>query len=244
MRLSWCLVIAGLAGLMHPSPVEACSCGVGSSPPAAALQGLDVVFVGTVAQVEGRKPWSRVNSDGSISGGMGNGPTIVTFNISRLFRGDSAGQIAVVGDGTSCDQPFKHGEAWLVYARTREGRVTTTECTRTRLLADAGEDVKYLEGIELGRPQAVLHGLVLRERLDAAGHTHGYGLSEPLDVIAAGPGQLFAVKTEERGPYQLVLPPGDFDVWGERDGQVVTPRTRLRLEKGDETRLILLARFD
>ena len=127
-------VIVGLTALVLPSSAEACSCG-GTISSSVAFNGADVVFVGRVARLEGPKSWSRVNADGSISGGPGTEPPVATFEVAHVFRGPHSRHVVVIGDGTSCDQPFKQGEAWLVYARTREGRVTAEKCGLTRLRA-------------------------------------------------------------------------------------------------------------
>jgi hypothetical protein len=114
-----------------------------------------------------------VNADGSISGGLGVEPPVATFEVAHMFRGRPAPPVVVVGDGTNCDEPFKRGETWLVYARTREGRVTAETCTRTRLRGKAAQDLEYLEGPEQGRRQSIVYGDVLRRILGADGQPDG-----------------------------------------------------------------------
>jgi hypothetical protein len=234
VRVALGVVIVGFAALVQPSPAEARSCGAKGSS-STAFNGADLIFVGTVARFEGPKPWSRVNADGSISGGVGTEPPVATFEVAHTFRGRQERQIVVIGDGT----PFKQGETWLVYARTREGRVTTDQCTRTRLRAEATQDLVYLEGLEQGRQQGIVYGDVLRRILGADGQPALQALFEPLQVIAVGAGRRVEITTDKWGPYQLVLPPGDFEIWVERAGRAVAPRQTVHVDHGSDRRLVL-----
>ena len=235
-------LIAGLAALVWPSPAEACSC-VGSAPSSTAFRSADLVFVGTVTRVDGRKPQSRVNPDGSVSIGFGHEAPVTTFEIAKAFKGASARELTIAGDGTNCDIRFALGEAWLVYASSRDELVTTHTCTRTRLRAEAAEDLAYLEGREHGRRQGIVYGDVHRRIVAADGSPGLRALVEPLQVIAAGQGRRFTVTTDKWGPYQLVLPPGEFEIWVERGGRAVSRRQSVRLQHGSELRLMLVAEF-
>lgn len=235
-------VIVVLVSLIRPSSAEACACG-GTSSSSAAFNSADVVFVGTVSGLEGRKPWSRVNADGSISHGVGTEPPVATFDVTHVFRGSHERQIAVVGDGTDCDEPFERGESWLVYAQTREGRVTTHKCTRTRLRANASQDLVYLENLEQGRQQGIVYGEVLRRIVGADGQPALQALFEPLQVIAVGAGRQLEITTDRWGPYQLVLPPGYFVVWVERAGRAVAPVQTVQVDHGVDRRLALVVEY-
>lgn len=238
IHLALGVVIVGVAGFVGPSLAEACSC-VGTASSAAAFKGAEVVFVGTVARLDGPKPWSRVNADGSIIVGVGLGIElpVATFEVAHVFRGSPARQIVIIGDGTSCDEPFKQGEGWLIYAWTRDGRLTTDKCSRTRLGAEASQDVAYLEGLEQGRQQGVVYGDVYRRIVGADGQPSLQALFETLQVIAVGTGRRVEITTDKGGPYQLVLPPGDCEVWVERAGRAVAPRQVVHVDHGTDRRL-------
>lgn len=239
------VVIVVLGSLARPSGAEACGCG-GTTSVATAFRGADLVFAGTVTRVEGAKPWTRVNADGSVSAGLGTEPPVTTFEIAHVFKGRAGRQVVIVGDRSDCDVPFKHAEAWLVYAQTREGRVVTEKCTRTRLRteAEASQDLAYLEGLEQGRPQGIVYGDVLRRILGADGQPALRALFEPLQVIAAGEGRRLEITTDRWGPYQLVLPPGDFEIWVERAGRRVAPRQMVHVDQGSERRLVLAVEYE
>lgn len=241
MSARFCLAVIIAAGaIMRPVPAEACGCG-GTTSSVTAFRGADLVFVGTVTRVDGPKPWSRVNADGSVSGGLETDPPVTTFEAGHIYRGNAGQRVVIVGDRTNCDVPFKHGEGWLVYARVRDGRVSTDKCTRTRLRAEAetSQDLAYLDGLERGRQQGVVQGEVLRRIVGADGQPALQALFEPLEVIAAGPAGRFQVTTDRWGPYQLVLPPGDFEVWVERTGRPVGARQTIHVDHGSEKRLAL-----
>ena len=238
VRIALRVVIVSFAALVQPSPAEACSCG-GTVSSSTAFHGADLVFVGTVVRFDGPKPWSRVNADGSISGGLGTQPPVATFEVAHMFRGRPARQVVVVGDGASCDEPFKQGETWLVYARSRGGRVTTDTCTRTRPRAEAVQDLVYLEGLAQGRRQGIVYGDVLRRILGADGQPELQALFEPLQIIAVGAGGRVEITTDKWGPYQLVLPPGDFEIWVERAGRAVSPKQSIHVDHGSDRRLVL-----
>jgi hypothetical protein len=242
MRVALVVVFIGLAALARPSSAEACTCG-GTVSSATAFNGADVIFVGTVARLDGPKPWSRVNADGSVTGGLGTGPTLATFEVTHMFRGSPSRQIVVTGDGTTCDRQFKQGETLLVYARTREGRVTASNCTRTRLRAEALQDLAYLEGLEHGRQQGIVYGDVHRRILSGDGQPALQALFEPLQVIAVGGGRRVETTTDRWGPYQLVLPPGDFEIWVERAGRAVAPKQTVHVDQGAERRLALVVEY-
>ena len=242
VRVALGVLIVGCAALVRPSSAEACSCG-GTVSSSTAFNDADVVFVGTVARFDGPKPWSRVNADGSISAGLGTEPPVATFEVAHMFRGRPARQVVVTGDGTNCDEPFKQGETRLVYARTREGRVTTDKCTRTRLRAEATQDLVYLEGLEQGRQQGIVYGDVLRRNVGADGQPALQVLFDPLQVIAVGPGRRIEITTDKSGAYQLVLSPGDFEIWVERAGRAVSPRQMVHVDHASDRRLALAVEY-
>ena len=242
LRALWIAMAVALGILGSASVAEACSCG-GPQPGVPAFTPSPIVFIGTVERLT--RPFQQVielpptkNPDGSFNlpgaAVLGSYAAEATFRITRWFRGGSAANVVIRGGGSNCDEPFKLGEAWLVYAFERDGVVSTSKCTRTRLLGQAGEDVKYLDGIALGRSQSVLHGKVLR-RVTVEGQLALRVPLEQLDIVAQGRGQRVAVKAEQSGSYYLiVLPPGEFEVWGERGGQAITPRTTVELSGNEE----------
>ncbi len=54
----------------------------------------------------------------------------------------------------------------------------------------------------------------------------------------------FQVTTDKWGPYQLVLPPGDFEIWVERAGRPVAAQQRVHIDDGLERHLALTVEYD
>jgi len=240
-RLCLAFVIAAFGGLVQPPSAEACAC-AGTASSSTAFKGAELVFVGTVTRVEGRDLQARTNTDGTVRVEPGTGQPVTIFDAAHVFRGGVERQIAIMGDRTDCDVRFTQGEMWLVYARVREGRVVTDQCTRTRLQAEAeaSQDLAYLEGLEQGRPQGILYGEVLRRIVGRDGQPALQALFGPLQVIAAGAGRRLQVTTDRSGPYQLVLPPGDFEVWVEDAGRTVASAQKVHVDNGSDLRLMLV----
>lgn len=216
-------ILALAACVVRPSAAEACGCG-GVVSAVAAFRSADLVFVGTVVRVDDRT-------------------VTTTFENLHLYRGHGERQVNLAGDRTDCNVAFRRSERWLVYARVQDGRVVTDKCTRTRLRsqAESSQDLAYLDGIERRRPQGVIYGEVFRRVMDARGAPALRAVDEPLQVVATGPTGKVQVTTDNWGPYQLVLPPGDFQLWVERAGRAVTERQTIHVDDGEEQHVLLAA---
>ena len=70
----------------------------------------------------------------------------VTFAISKVWKGTDQPTIEVLtsASSASCGFEFVQGEEYLVYASESEGRLQTNLCSRTALLAMAGDDLAVL----------------------------------------------------------------------------------------------------
>ncbi len=238
-------LVAAALTLLQPASAEACSCG-GTQPSSVAARTAEIVFVGTVARVDRPKPIShqRQDADGTttVSVEISSGPALVLFDVAHVFKGPSPAQIAVTHSSSSCDFPFKNAEQWLIYGREGIGGVTAEKCTRTRLVSEAEQDLLYLRNAEAGRLQGIVYGDVFRRRNGPSGQALS-ALFEPLQVKAANATYSFVSTTDRWGPFELVLPPGDYQVWVERGGKAVSPRSAVRVEHGADTRLQLIAEY-
>ena len=158
---------------------------------------------------------------------------MTTFRVVRAFRGPADPEVVIANRG---DVVFKEGETWLVYAKVRDGRLETDSCSRTRprAAAEASQDLAYLEGRESGNQQGLVYGNVHRRILTPSGESALQALFEPLEVMASGASGRVRVTTDKWGPYQLVLPPGNYEIWVERRGTAVAPRQTIRIEHGSE----------
>jgi hypothetical protein len=73
-----------------------------------------------------------------------------------------SGPVEIVTDQLStCGYQFTRAEKYVVYARRRDdGRFTASVCSRTRPLADAAEDVKYLSALPAAGTGARVYGRI------------------------------------------------------------------------------------
>jgi hypothetical protein len=238
------LVAAALA-LWRPAFAEACSCG-GTIPSSVAARNAEIVFVGTVARIDRPTPIShfRQNADGTVTVTVADrsGPALVLFDVVHVFKGPSPAQIAVTHSDTSCGFPFKEAETWLIYGREGIGGVTAEKCSRTRLASEADQDLRYLRNAEAGRLQGIVYGDVFRRITGPSGQALS-ALFEPLQVKAANAINSFVSTTDRWGPFELVVPPGDYQVWVERGGKAVSARYAMRVEHGADTTLQLIAEY-
>jgi hypothetical protein len=75
-------------------------------------------------------------------------PRIFTFSVEQTFLGLQTREIEVsTGMGSSdCGYDFKLGTRYLIYAfdYSKNHRLTTSTCSRTRPFTDASEDLEFL----------------------------------------------------------------------------------------------------
>ena len=101
--------------------------------------------------------------------------------------------------------------------------------------------IVYLRGAEAKRPQGIVYGE--RRRAPDRANNVGHAVLEPLQVIAASATQKFTTTTDPWGPFQLVLPPGDFEVWVERREKPVAEKRVVHVENGADVRIQLQAEY-
>jgi hypothetical protein len=134
------------------------------------------------------------------------------------FRGIEASVVSVVtaGSGPACGYEFKESDRYLVYAtRAADGKgLTTSICSRTRVLAEAGEDVRFLQTISEARnTRSRVYGTVTHwERDLATGEPRAHGPVADVLVSLRGPGSAFEAWTDGRGRYEMTVPPGKYEV--------------------------------
>jgi hypothetical protein len=96
------------------------------------------------------------------------------------------------------------------------GGFVAEKCNRPLPLSQATESLKYLEGVQANRPQAILYGLALRQARDPDGNLVLQGLEERFFVRAETPGRSFTVQANENGEFEMVVPPGEYRIWLDR----------------------------
>ena len=205
-----------------PSEVQACGGGGPVPPTPRALEAATAVFVGTVERLTDEPP-SRI---------------VATFFVTKWYKDVTPQRIAVWG---YCGSHFERGQAYLVYAEARAGRWITTPMNRTRPLSAAGEDLRYLDHLHAGRPQGLVYGQVWRRVPGPDGKPTRRALFETVAVVAVTGGERRMVPTDQWGPFQIVLAPGEYTLWVERSGRRVSPRETVHLRARDELRVTFTA---
>lgn len=142
----------------------------------------------------------------------------VDFTAVVAFRGIQASTVSVLtaGSGPTCGYEFKQGERYMVYAtRTTDGTgLVTGICSRTRLLADAGEDLRFLQTLSgPSQTRARVFGTMTHwERDLATGQPREYGPVPDAPISVRGPASAFEARTDARGRYEVTVPPGKYEV--------------------------------
>lgn len=122
-------------------------------PPCEAFWLSDAVFVG---QVKGAQLIQEGESYGPIS------RYLYSFDVQKVYRGE-VGASAEVVTGLSegdCGYSFRPGVTYLVYANYKGGVLRSGDCTRTRPLQAAQEDIAWLSGLSKGATETSIFGKV------------------------------------------------------------------------------------
>jgi hypothetical protein len=140
--------------------VSACDCPLISTEEA--VNKSSMVFSGTVTGFEYRKgiPDWFMDMEAKASGKQIDYETLVVkIQVERWWKGEVPAEIVLLtsrtknADGTmtvsSCDYNFMQGESYLIFAVGKKGEYRTSDCWRTKKLAQAEEELKLLgEGKE------------------------------------------------------------------------------------------------
>ncbi len=234
-RTRWRVVLIGIvAALSMAGEALACSCAA-SGPPCQAAWSADAVFAGTVRSVSHSQP-----ADADTVARR----TIVLFTVDEPLRNVTARSVEVAMATGTCAYRFQIGQKYLIYARTLEtGRLTTSICSRTRPLDEAGEDLVYLRSNLSASPRARIYGKVTEWRRDPAeAAAVDYGPMAGLTVVVAGATSRQELVTDAHGRYKVpnlaagrfvvtLVPPFGFDARAlEHEIGVKDPRACIPLD--------------
>lgn len=216
------ILLAALLPLLASNASFACGCfGDGGASPEAYSSTSDI-FISRVIEVFRPPSEIRQNRDGSTTLSPGLKPGFVRLAVEKSYKGDQGTEVQIPLDPTTCGRNFVVGEEHLIYADREDGKLFINGCKRTRLLSKAMSDIKYLEGLQKGEPQASLHGFVMKEFIDSEGKIGAQTPFEELIVIAKSEDLRVEIVAEKSGEYEFILPPGKYEVWVERVGVKVS----------------------
>jgi hypothetical protein len=184
---------------------RACTCAV-SGPPCEAYWRASAVFVGQVVGV------STVEvEEGEGEDKRKHGWRAFRFAVERPLRGveDAYVEVLTGGGGGDCGYDFERGGRYVVYASSDEKkqRLYTTICSRTQPVAEAGEDLRYIDGLSQGPPSGgTIYGRVLKQRWEKNDDGGDRLASVPVagvKIEAAGKGRTFRAETDAEGRYRF-----------------------------------------
>jgi hypothetical protein len=177
--------IAIFIWLVAPSAARACACSQSSPGACQGIQKGDVVFLGTVTEVENvaNAVPSSVTSERASSGlppeGSGTGTaqentpaappsspvTRYRFHIDDRFGGPEASEIDIFsgGDDGDCGYRFKKGEQYIVFTQQEvEGKLFATVCNGTRPASEGRALLPQLRAMRNGQQVASVFGVLRR----------------------------------------------------------------------------------
>ena len=241
-RLQWAISGAVLL-LILPGTGLGCSCG-GRPPTPVAYRAASDVFIGMVVDVQ-QPPREVITNNRSVSVIFPAGPGLATLQVLQSLKGVQEPKVVFELE-ESCSIRFQLNESYLVYAVSKDGKLNTNKCTRTRLRSRAAPDLEYIQGLMAGRSQATLHGDVFREALNDKGEPGLFPPGERLTVVLEpGTDKRFETKADESGEYEITVPPGEYHLWCERQGELVSNlKQPIVLKEGECRRLILPVKFE
>ena len=169
---------------------------VENGPPCEEFWKTPVVFTGRVESVtkitrQERGPQSRVR-----------------FRVIEAFRGTNATEIDIFSNHSTCDVGFREGSEWIVYAFPRyDGPgLTTTVCSRTRLLVDGGEDLSYARAVYSRKPGT---GRIFGSLTYSINEGNGFRPIRKVEITVIDPtGASSVVTTNEQGRFEVSAWPG------------------------------------
>lgn len=195
----------------------ACGCEK-PGPPCKAFGEASVVFIGTVKGVtEGAR---KQKPDGEVDFI----PRRFKFSVEENFSGTPTkeSEVATGLSADDCGYSFVKGASYLVYAYRdeKDDRLYTSSCTRTKRVANAGEDLQYLRGLASNPRTVTISGKVQRHLSYAGNYAQAYVPLEGVLLSVEGADQTKDVRTDASG---------SFEVTGLKSGSL-----KLKLHLSDE----------
>ena len=198
------LVAFALIVFAFAAETNACQC-AGPGQPCEAYGDASAVFVGTVTFASSIK----IKEAGHEFTNR-----LIRLHVDRPIRNVETSDVEVVtGLGEAdCGFGFRLGGQYLVYAYSRDGRLETSICTRTRPLSDATADLEYIKGLSKAAPGGMIFGQAMLRR-PSRGEEYPLPPLKDAKIVIKGPDKQFERKTDAEGEYSISgLPPGKYKV--------------------------------
>ena len=199
---------AVVLGSVFGGEAAACSCMFGGVAPCQEYWKTDAVFAGTVVGI------SKVTvTDGNYKSEK----RLVRLAVIEAFRGVQEARVEVITGwgGGDCGYAFEDGETYLVYAHRAENgkRLYTGICTRTRLFAEASEDIAYIRSLPTAEASAVVFGKVNKRNYEWKEGEISFKPVGSAELVIEGAGPQIKARTDAQGDYRITgLAPGAYKI--------------------------------
>lgn len=201
-KLLHLFVVFALAGLCSAEALG-CDCAA-NPPPCEAFWHADAVFAGTVVGSR------TINvKDGEFTFPM----RLVRLTVEQPLRGMKSTEVEVrtgMGGG-DCGYEFRLGQRYLVYAHWQDEQLTTSICTRTRLLSEAADDLAFIRAVPSSNANGLIFGTVSKRNFE---WKKGDSWRKPIADVAVtieGQNTQYDAVTDEKGGFRVEgVPPGKY----------------------------------
>ena len=212
-RFLFMFLIAGLM-LLSSANVLACTCGSGGGAPCQEFWRADAVFAGTVVGS------GKINvSQGEFKHEM----RLVRLTVDQPIRGMQSTEVELITGwgGGDCGYAFKLGRRYLVYAyREEDKRLSTSICTRTRLLTEADDDFAFFRTVPTSNANGLVFGTVGKRNHEWKEGEKWYKPVADAELTIEGEARQYQAQSDSKGNFRvenvvpgkylvkLKLPPG------------------------------------
>jgi len=206
---------------------------MGPQPPCEAFGAATSVFIGKVerliskpleirsgdrvAESQNRNP-QRSASRGAPATKAFSPPQVeVVFSVERAFVGVGEPQVSVFtgeGDG-DCGYRFQVGQRYLVYTSQQPGasHLSTSTCTNTKPLADAGKDLEFLRQLPPAGTGATVEGRVVRVTSDPVGGRFKWHVPiKGVPILLHRDEMQYETMTNDQGQFRIRVQQGEYKV--------------------------------
>jgi hypothetical protein len=208
-----------------PRGATAMSC-AGTGSIAAEVTRATTIVLAKVGKVA--RPKSQVQEEaGRITVSYSSGtPNQIDLAIEETFKGSVPRAVQI-----ETTLNFIAGGRYLIYGVDAADRLVLAPCTRILAVSEADADLRYLEAARRGVWQGVIYGQVSLRSMDGK-RSLPVGDATVVASSRAYPRQ--GVKAGKYGGFTMVLSPGGYLFWIERDGRQVTDAEHVDVAAGDQ----------
>ncbi|MBS1829199.1 MAG: hypothetical protein JST93_28110 [Acidobacteria bacterium] len=191
---------------MLPGFAHACSC-LGERVACRAALSSEVIFSGRVVAMV-----------------AGPDETRYTFAVQQAIKGiaDTQVDVRAGNDGAACGVRFEKGREYLIFAGRYEGTLHTNLCSGNKAITEAGEEMRFFQGLPAGWPleSGFLYGVVTERLADLSRYGEAtWPVAGARIVAMRGATAAAETRTSASGAYQFAhLPMGDYRIVVEAAG--------------------------